>query len=535
MSDVKKPLEIDVTGVGKVASEPNNSGGNSESSQGSKVNEQIIPGTTRQELLPFYIDPIISENNQLFSFRNRDIVSSIYDRSACKINLIPDDRGEFDKDLGMQLLVSKYLLNREGDAQVNKEALLNHIPAIQIREYTQDTKLDLLWGILKQAIQGFKDGSGAANEEAEKWLAGQGIEENVYKFSNRVKWLGQYICDKIKSESWWNDLISFLGTWFSGNAPQFYSSQEEEGTPEDKKITLAVKAVYCLYYRMIGATTTNRYVIPYSGQEIFNTNGTDGWPGGISHGNIGSGNSSFVGTLLNFALGSNFKIVTEPIWQGSSGGEGGGITVTFSLYNDTKEHAINNFIFVNTICPSNLFLQYGIWQLPPSVYDVKIEGGRRWYMCKGSMQCTYKGVMRDLPMDLIKILMEKHANKNIQNWKDYINSKESKVLKIPDVYELTLTFNSLLPDNFNQFLFQYIGNYDIAHDITENHMDLATREEPWYTEGGKVDEFLKKTLKEAADEAAKQPEYDPNDPQSKVTEDAKKEAATGTTTEGGTK
>lgn len=81
-----------------------------------------------------------------------------------------------------------------------------------------------------------------------------------------------------------------------------------------------------------------------------------------------------------------------------------GISVNFGLYNDTIDHAINNFLFVNTICPSNMFLQYGVWQLPPSVYDVKIDGGRRWFMCSGSTSCKYKGVLRDAPISLLEEL-----------------------------------------------------------------------------------------------------------------------------------
>ncbi len=166
------------------------------------------------------------------------------------------------------------------------------------------------------------------------------------------------------------------------------------------------------------------------------------------------------------------------------------------LFNDTDEHALNNFIFVNTICPSNMFLQYGIWQLPPSVYDIKIEGGRRWFMCKGSMTCSAKGVMRNPPRSFMDAL-NGHRNKSL--FKSDIQEAfiKNRIVKIPDVYSLNMQFESCLPDNFNHILFQYCANDNIKDKE-------GMREEGWWDTCTEVKGYVDSTIKGIADDAKSQ-------------------------------
>ena len=95
----KEPTMVDVNVVGTRVAPETGSGANANGGEaGASANNQIIPGNTRQDLLPFYIDPA-SPYNQVFSFRNKD-------KSGCKLNIIPEDRNEFNKDVGMRFLVS---------------------------------------------------------------------------------------------------------------------------------------------------------------------------------------------------------------------------------------------------------------------------------------------------------------------------------------------------------------------------------------------------------------------------------------------
>lgn len=87
-----------------------------------------------------------------------------------------------------------------------------------------------------------------------------------------------------------------------------------------------------------------------------------------------------MGMILNF-VGSNLRINTTPTWDGTNDTNSAEIQIKFNLFNDTKEAALRNFLFVNTIVPMNKYLQYHIYQHNPPVYDIKIEGVGRWYMC----------------------------------------------------------------------------------------------------------------------------------------------------------
>lgn len=69
---------------------------------------------------------------------------------------------------------------------------------------------------------------------------------------------------------------------------------------------------------MLGATTTNRYILPYNGTEIYNTDGKSGWPTAGTH-DVTSSKNSILTKMLSFGLGNNLKIVTQPIWGGNGG------------------------------------------------------------------------------------------------------------------------------------------------------------------------------------------------------------------------
>lgn len=102
--------------------------------------------------------------------------------------------------------------------------------------------------------------------------------------------------------------------------------------------------------------------------------------------------------------------------------------------------------------------------MPPSAYDIKIEGGMRYWMCKGNMTCNYKGVVRTPTKKMIDDLVKKHLNKNGINGNGMTakNLIDNKIIRIPDVYELTMKFTSMLPDSFNQYLMSFAINNNIV-------------------------------------------------------------------------
>lgn len=65
------------------------------------------------------------------------------------------------------------------------------------------------------------------------------------------------------------------------------------------------------------------------------------------------------------------------------------------------------------------------------------------------------------------------------------------MIKIPDVYDVTLNFNSLLPDSFNQFMYQYASKDIMMFD--------DGREEPFFGYTTSLGETLGKALGKVED------------------------------------
>ena len=100
---------------------------------------------------------------------------------------------------------------------------------------------------------------------------------------------------------------------------------------------------------------------------------------------------------------------------------------------------MNNFLFVNNIIPKNRFIQYHIFQHNPCVYDIKIEGYNRLYMCSANMTCDYKGVSRR-PSDEFFKQVSAILKKNFDFGDSGATLKDRNMISIPDVYSLKLTF-----------------------------------------------------------------------------------------------
>lgn len=227
---------------------------------------------------------------------------------------------------------------------------------------------------------------------------------------------------------------------------------------------------YMLYYRLQSCVTTNIYEIP-AGQDTkriaSSENGMNGWTDGgsdlMSAGGIRVSDAlskiPLVGNIANMILG-NIGINYMPWWDATSGTKGKEpqIDIKFDLFNDNYEAAMKNFIFINTIIPNNKWIQYNMFQHSPCIYDVKLEGINRLYACAGSFNVTYDGILRDPPITWINYLVNAHGNINLEKQTMINNILTSKIIKIPDVYHVDMHFQSLLPANFNNFLFNYAGN-----------------------------------------------------------------------------
>lgn len=96
-----------------------------------------------------------------------------------------------------------------------------------------------------------------------------------------------------------------------------------------------------------------------------------------------------------------------------------------------------------------------MFQHSSNLYDVKIEGLNRLFACAASFDVTYDGVLRNPSEEFYKRL-EGHVNENYGG-KAFVKNgiKANNLIKIPDIYRVNMTFKSLLPANFNNFMYTY--------------------------------------------------------------------------------
>lgn len=415
-----------------------------------------IPGNIKQSYLPFVLDPSNQINlpwkegvregkTQLFSFKPTSLQSNsnaatgllkIFPNSFSKVTSLHND------DISYQTLYGYQEQGRSNKGQLDfQQSIVKNIPTVQVREFLQDAKLDQLFQLFSSFAQG--------------WNFGTSKTENVdFSMSQRIK----QIWDATKSI--FKDIDKILDDSFKKAYSKFPADELFLNSTVDKD-NYIMKIPYLLYYRLIAATSTNIYEIPYSGKFIDSSNGTEGWNTKRGLAGLVTSEDSFLGSIINY-FGKNIRINTSPTWDGAESTSPVEIKIDFDLYNDSyssdsDETAIMNFIFVNTLLPGNKWLQYHIFQHAPNLYDVKIDGINRYFMCSGKFEVEGKGVVRRPSQDFIDRLFSKYKNPKFKS-DGFLNATN---IRIPDVYECHLTFTSLLPNNFNNFLYSYYMNSQI--------------------------------------------------------------------------
>ena len=236
-----------------------------------------------------------------------------------------------------------------------------------------------------------------------------------------------------------------------------------------------ISFVFCVYMKLKAYLTTNVYEVPYFPAEGYNVKGNinSGWqdsPLGFQgatkavKGTVGLFTSwiPIVGPIINRLTGyitkpfDRITMSSFPDWKGPQI-ENETVETTFYLFNDSMESALENFIFVNTILPNTLWYQSNLLQFPPALYDVKISGIGTIYACNISNAVVKGiGVYRKPSMKFLKMLLWYHSNDSFDfKLNDFI---ESDLVRIPDIYQITLSFKSVLPKNFNTYLFSFANN-----------------------------------------------------------------------------
>lgn len=383
------------------------------------------------------------------------------------IGIIPEDHNNFNKDISMKMIFG--FDNHKTKKDCTLQDILKLIPTIKIREYTQETKLELVLSLVDAFIKGVNDGKKVAD------LKGYQLVE-----------FGRQIVERFKDpkkifETKWNRLKTDILT--------------------NEDITSYVFNIpYIIYYTLLSTKTTNWYTLPFISDFSLKGNGYDGFTSSENVLNTLKGKNGF----LDFVAPA-FSVITTPTWKGMTSDSSVTYQIKFNLFNDTLDKAAMNYMFVNTLIQGNTPVQYGLFSQAPSLYDIQIEGGIRLFMCAGEFSYISKGVSR-LPPDKFYTELKKYIQSSSYSEKIIDHIKNEKLIRIPESYEVTLEFKSLLPNNLNNQLLQYAvenimmiketeGTYqmnDVINNISKQVNEAHGEAKKWYIEVDTSEEAIDK-------------------------------------------
>ena len=401
---------------------------------------EAIPGEIKSWYIPFTLN---KTGPSFYSFKKQSNDQKMF------IGICPNSFQEMiTGDVGYRMISNfddkKAISDRKTEIDIN--TIFNQIPSIRIREIQQDSKMQDIASALKILSEGFSVGVEVAKNMFTDFTA----------TTNALSSTAEKLFEALLKPG---EKLNFN-----------YTNAKKDNN------LLVLNYPYALYYNLIGSTTTNIYELPCDYTELQRSINSNGWEynenDGMGFGGIGS--SGILGKALNF-LGSNFSIKLQPRWK-SSDTSPQTVTITVNLFNDTLEHAVANYIMVTNLTANAMSLQYGLYKHAPAYYDVKIAGFTRMFMCKGTINVSHAGQTRTPNVDFYKEL-EKYKNtyyKYEQN-----NFITNQWIKIPDVYKLQLTFESLLPQNLNNYVYQFSQN-DLkmykSYEHLSGYMELAKKQ-----------------------------------------------------------
>ena len=437
----------------------------------------FIPNRAKQATIPFHIDPTKSKDENSGSVTNFTFVpfsaggaaqtrGTGYTKDSEEqthriLGIYPDSfEIAIQEDISFKHL---YPINCNGGkeaASITFSTILNHIPRITIREYIPDPRIDsalnfmakfysIIAGIFEKSKDRRRDSDGKAIEPD------SGTAKKLFgKIENFAKWAFDYLTTGEQQNGGttiWDDLVTDKGEY--GNAQKL-------ALDSPKRQAAIFHFPFTLYYLFQSSTTTNTYEFPLvtNDNRIYSSTGHEGWTTGSNEFSITGllGKIPIAGSLLKSTLG-NISVNYLPWWDAEAGRKTAEpeIQVKFHLFNDNLSKAITNFICVNTFIANNRWIQYKLFQHSSSLYEIKLDGGNRLFACTCNATVRGIGNFRTPPENFAN-LMKKHCEGLVKDANGFTRNLISEhIVKIPDVYEVELNFKSILPANFNNFIFQY--------------------------------------------------------------------------------
>lgn len=177
---------------------------------------------------------------------------------------------------------------------------------------------------------------------------------------------------------------------------------------------------------------------------------------------------NFTSNLINAIIGKEAvdTYVSEKVKTYSYPSQGDSVNVNFTLYNTTKKNAWkNNFKFIYLFaCRSLPFRVETTTYVPPCLYDIIIPGVKHLPVCAmDSFKATPRGMIRTLKMSNFLSGIGSNAPSEI-------------LVNVPEAWDVSIKFNSLIAPSANLMLANYVGSLGIEAFFTQMGEKLPENE-----------------------------------------------------------
>ena len=295
------------------------------------------------------------------------------------------------------------------------------IKGIHVQEYGSQriTLLQKAISLVKSAFDSlFNDSTPKKTESFEKT-----VEKTINSINSVIKkFIGNYYLmdDKEISSQGWDKIIEKMGN------PQY----RLHGLAETFLSSIAIG-----HYSMMCK-------LPYIGSSsaMIQSSGEHGWNSPVTN-----NASGIIGGILNSIGGLTGMEIgwSEPLsWTSANMSQFTPLRANFAIFNDTFEHFITNYAFIIEFMATTKAVTDAIFIRSPYLYDVEIPGGLRYNLCSCTASISPIGKMRKLSYNESYI-------KSVMNDVFNINLNPTSVQYIPDAYNVSLEFKSILPDLWN--------------------------------------------------------------------------------------
>lgn len=276
--------------------------------------------------------------------------------------------------------------------------------------------------------------------------------QELESFLRNMKILYEVIQDLFSSNQNASRLDRLKGVFSLTGMEDIINEILESSKDEPDYIRKLIRIPNFFYENMIGGTYTAQYKVPFFNQETYlNANGSQGWESrSIKQQFLGN----FVSGLVDKIPGiGQFDIAGRPKFslEGNNPLPDQVIT-TFQLYNYNMKALESNLKFIHALVPGAFWIQAGFTQISSNLYDIVVPGRFRYYLCKADIKIDWNGKTRNLSSKQIDPLMSRFPK---------ISNREA-LSKVPDYYTITISFTSLLPNNFNVYLNYLIGGNEVS-------------------------------------------------------------------------